>query len=236
MIISRDKTIMVIGVPKTGTRSTLKFLSEYGTTLLFTEAGKNPGHHITYTQSCENCESQAPFGVPGFNRANIEKVYIFWRDPVERFISAVNHIRNVRKYRYFLRHKRDWFPGVDFTYFLNPMKGVLGEEFWTAVDIIAKQITPEQIFGDAQILSVEHFRPQGDWYKDIPSDKLFVLDFANFEQNLRIIGNDFGVPADAIVPKINESIKLTTSLSPELEAQVRAYYAEDYKFKPLSTV
>lgn len=44
--------------------------------------------------------------------------------------------------------------------------------------------------------------------------------------------DSFGVPANTAIPVLNSSESLTTSLSPELEAKVKAYYAEDYQLKP----
>lgn len=231
MLLSNDKKAMMLGVPKTGTRSSLSILSPYGATLLYRVPGKNEGNHITYTQCCEICEDST-FGVPGFSRAAVDKVYIFWRDPVQRFISTTNYIRGVRKNSYLLKRKQEWFPGVDLTNYLNPLLGPVAEDFWVAVDAAVAKITPEQIFADADTLRTEYFRPQADWYRDVPNDKLRVLDFAQFDAGIRTIAADFGVPAGTEVPRINESEKLVTALSPELEAAVQAYYAEDYALKP----
>jgi hypothetical protein len=46
--------------------------------------------------------------------------------------------------------------------------------------------------------------------------------------------NSFGVPSSTQIPRNNVSEKLTTSLSSELEARVREYYAEDYALQPVS--
>lgn len=231
MLLSNNKKVMMLGVPKTGTRSSLSVLSPYGINLLYKAPGKNEGNHITYTQCCEICED-SDFGVQGFSRVGVDKVYIFWRDPVHRFISAINYVRGVRKNRYLLRRKQEWFPSVDFTNYRNPMLGGVNEDFWLSADAAAARITPEQIFADAATLRTEHFRAQVDWYKDVPNDKLIVLDFAQFDAGLRRIAADFGAPADTPIPVVNESRKLTTTLSPELEAAVRAYYADDYALKP----
>lgn len=53
-----------------------------------------------------------------------------------------------------------------------------------------------------------------------------------FEENLRKVAVEFGAPSNIEIPKLNESNKITTSISSELEARIKEYYAEDYSLKP----
>lgn len=231
MLISLDKKLLFIGVPKTGSRSVLTVLSAYGIPLTSIVPGKE-GYHSTYTECCEICESEffpeTP-NYPNFDRNVIEKVYLFWRDPVERFISAANMFRNIRKRQYLLSKRPEWFVGVDLSPYITPY-GIRKIEEDVLVDIenAAKLITPEQILNDSEIMARDHFKPQSTWHQDVPNDKLVVLNFGDFEQNLRTAAAGFGVPSNVDVPKLNESNKITTSLSPALETTVREYYKQDY--------
>jgi hypothetical protein len=64
------------------------------------------------------------------------------------------------------------------------------------------------------------------------SSNMIVLNYSAFDENMRIVMDSFGVPSNTEIPRKNASDKLTTSLSPELEAKVREFYAEDYALKP----
>lgn len=227
MIISNNHKIVVLGVPKTGTRTIKNILAPYSISL---------SEHDDYSIVMLN----AVIKIPGFSPSEVEKVYVFWRDPVKRFISAVNYFRSPKHIQFLIRHKPQWFNGIDLSAYTTlynkmPYGGMppfppIPQEVIDQCLVAAEGITPEQIFAD-ELLMTMYTAKQKLWHK-YAKDKLIVLDFANFEENLRRVAIDFGAPADIVIPKLNESRKLTTSLSPELEAAVREHYAEDYALKP----
>lgn len=224
MIISNNHKIVLMGVPKTGTRSAKSILLPYG---IFLE------EHPDYVRVLYHCTQK----VPNFDALNIEKYYVFWRDPVERFISGVNHFRSQTYIKFLIKFNPEWFVGVDLSPYSNgsdlepnsPFMPEIPQNILDDCLEAAKNITPEQIFENTRLRSNNPiFRKQALWYANIPPEKLTVLDFANFEQNLKTVAIDFGAPEDIQIPKLNESRKLTTSISAELEAEVREFYAEDY--------
>lgn len=223
MLLSLNKKLLFLAVPKTGSRSVVNLLRPNALSLKTIY----DTDHLTYTKCRENVEQNSV----DFNMSDIETVYLFYRDPVDRFISAVNYIRTIKNTTntHLLRKKASWFPGIDYSWYINA-NGVkpLPEDLLAAVNSMASTITPEQIFADEEIMSMVFFKPQYHWHTDVPPSKLSVLNFSNFEQNVRTLATQFGLAEDVAIPRLNESNKITTSLSPEFEAEIRAYYAADY--------
>jgi hypothetical protein len=224
MIISNDHKIIVLGPTKTGTRTIKNVLSPYG---VFLE------EHADYARVLYNCVKK----VPDFDESKVEKYCVFWRDPVERFMSGVNHYRSPAYIKFLIRFNPEWFQGIDLSAYSDGSDPVPGAEVAPEVpqDVLdaciaaAAQIQPEQIFSNSRLFENNPvLRKQAFWYKDIPKDRLVVLRFADFETGLKDLAISFGAPADIQIPRMNESRKLTTTLSPALEAMVRDYYAEDY--------
>jgi hypothetical protein len=236
MIISKDQRIVLMGPTKTGTRTSKSVLLPYG---IFLE------EHVDYVRIIYNCIQK----VPNFDFLKIEKYYVFWRDPVERFISGCNHFRSPAYIKFLIRFNPQWFTGIDLSPYSNglPFTPTTPTESKSILDPLseipqsvinsclefAPQITPEQIFNDNQLMTNNTvMQRQQRWHNNIPTDKLFVLEFSNFEENFRKVAVEFGAPSNIEIPKLNESNKITTSISSELEASIREYYAEDYSLKP----
>lgn len=224
MIISNDHKIIVLGPTKTGTRTVKNILSPYG---IFLE------EHADYARIIYNCLQK----VPNFNLDGVNSYYVFWRDPVERFISGINHLRSPAYIKFLIRFTPHWFEGIDLSAYSDgsdpvpgspPMpdipQGVLDECI-----AYAPQIQPEQIFAERKLFENNLvLTKQSFWYTGIPTDKLFVLLFSDFTTGLQHLAKEFGAPADIQIPKLNESSKITLSLSPDLEAKVKEFYVEDY--------
>lgn len=227
MIISNDKKYIFIANPKTGTRSVYNTIKSNGISL---------GEHFLPAQFIVSFKTKDP----SFDYAGIEKVYVFWRDPVERFISAVNFLRGIGGGS-LVRRNLSMFPNITVKDSGIPTPGVMPEKIIIDDESrnILEAITPEHIFNDEMsIINSENptgllhvLFKQSKWMTG--SDKMVILDYANFENNLKLVASDFGIDcANLTVPVLNQSTKFTTSLSPELEARVREYYAEDYNFQP----
>lgn len=228
MIVSNDKKYFFIANPKTGTRTALDVLKSHGIYL-----ADHP--HVSAAIGMFQMKD------PTFDYHAIEKIYVFWRDPVDRFISAVNFLRSARGGPELLRRNREWFPDVEIKDPVIPIRGsgITKIEMTDAILEMLAAITPEQIFNDEmERVSPPHnkqifhvLQKQGLWLTG--SDKMVILDYANFEHNLKLVASDFGIDcANLIVPVLNKSTQLTTSLSPELEARVQEYYFKDYNFQP----
>lgn len=231
MIVSGDQKKIFLGVPKTGTITAETVLSPLGTMI---------NERRNYLDLIESAKTK----IQNFDESRIEKVYLFYRDPVERFISAINHLRGNKFLQFTIRYRPQWFPGIDLSEYATtiPMADVppfppelfppIREDKFSACLNMVASIPPEQFFNDTELMTYNvHLRKQASFHQNIPNDKKIVLDFANFEANMRSVAVDFGAAPNVIIPKLNTSNKITTSLSPELEAAVKSHYAEDYALK-----
>jgi hypothetical protein len=94
----------------------------------------------------------------------------------------------------------------------------------------AASITPEMMFQNEELRAHSALlSKQSKWITH--HEKLTIFNFDNFENNMKVIATAFGANLSD-VPIVNASNKITTSLSAELEARVKEYYAEDYSLKP----
>ena len=217
MLISSDHKTVVLGVPKTGSKTILSVLSS--------SAGFVGREHSTYPQLILAAESALNLPI----NDTVEKIYVFWRDPVDRFMSAANFIRS-SAVDWLMRRNPELFPDENI-----PQMGIKPVVSNNAKGIAAT-ITPLQIFED-ELTRVSGSSPtnicpwlikQSHWIDKL-DPRVIVLDYANFNQNLILVATDFGLTiTSSDIPRINESVKLSQNLSPSLEARVREYYADDY--------
>jgi hypothetical protein len=221
MIISKDHKLVFVCPTKTGTRTTKNVLAPYS---IFLE------EHADYGRMLYQCSRK----IDNFDPSVIEKYYVFWRDPVERFISGANHFRSPNYIKFLIKFKPNWFTGIDLSAYSDGSPETILPEIPDNViqDCLsfAANITPEQIFEDHTLKTNNLvLRQQAFWYRHIPAEKLVILPFTNFESSLKTVAIEFGAPADIQIPRINESRKLTAIITSDLEAKVRDYYAEDYE-------
>jgi len=209
MIISNDLKFLFIGNPKTGTSTARSVLRPHGYYLCdaFSTA---PSHHLTVDE-CFNLLSNQK---PQFNPAQLEKIYVFWRDPIKRFISAYNHVKSTTtgnglelliKYR----------PNV----LINNNTDIDPEKL-----LLDRINAPYKRYEDpiAQILT-----KQSKWI--IPSNITQVLNFDDYENNLKIVANSFGVDVSTLqIPTLNESSDTGLEITGSLETMIKDYYAEDF--------
>ena len=227
MIVSNDQKSVFIANPKTGTITAHTLLKDYGIPV---------GTHTDLSTTI----MRAKVKNNSFDYNLIENAYVFWRDPVQRFISGVNYLRTKAVEQLMIRNP-EWFS--DFSYLNlrdnppNPGQNLPRITITAAMEQIASSITPEQLFNAHTTnktvnptLSYLLLEKQSRWV----SNNMIVLNYSNFDTNMRTVMNSFGVPSSTQIPRNNVSEKLTTSLSSELEARVREYYAEDYALQPVS--
>ena len=227
MIVSNDLKSIYLANPKTGSRTAEELLKDYGTIA---------GQHLTATETMAKIKPQ----LPDFDYKTVENIYVFWRDPVDRFISGINFLRANRPWM-ILQKNPEWFTNFDYSNLITITNtgtqrfnsAGISDELKNAV----KAITPEQLF-NAEINSKENNPSSAYMVMEKQSRWIWpglnILNYSNFDTNTRTVMNSFGVPSSTQIPRNNVSEKLTTSLSSELEARVREYYAEDYALQPVS--
>lgn len=227
MFISKDFKYLYISNPKTGTTTIRDIFLPYVYYIDDPHANERSGH-VTQSLCFKILQKQQP----KFDPEKIEKIFVFWRDPVERFLSALNFLVEPVFYNQISpifqntitskTHPTDGQFNVISRYLndiLNP--DLITPEFM--LDIVLPKIYNTE---DELNLIAQHFSKQTKWI--IPSERVKVFNFNDYENGVRTMGDAFGVKIPDKLKRLNESISKYTSLEPSIESRVKEYYAKDY--------
>jgi hypothetical protein len=223
MIISHDRRTLFIGVPKNGSQTARAVLGQIGVDLV-----GEIGRHPTVPEAIKLAEAR----FPGEAIAPTA-IYAFWRDPVERFCSAVEF------------HKR-CLPNSFIQLFPARFVGVEPHPRWFEInaDTVAPElravidgIAPEEILSALPLPPVpgvsirprggnlSFYRPQTEW---LDHSGIIVLNFAEYEDRLQQVVDRFGGNGASVeIPKINTAAVQPPDLSFEEGRLVQAYYGRD---------
>lgn len=223
MIISHDRKTLFVGVPKNGSQTARAVLGPLGVDLV-----GEMGRHPTVPEAIRLAEARFPGEVIAPTA-----IYAFWRDPVERFCSAVEF------------HKR-CLPNSFIQLFPERFAGIEPHPKWFETDPEAIALDLRFVIGSigpAEVLvalpppaipgvafqwrggNLSFYRSQSKWL-DHPG--ITILPFADYETGLRQIFDRFGGDgASVVIPQINSAASPLPVLSIEDAELVRAYYHED---------
>lgn len=223
MIISHDRQTLFIGVPKNGSQTARSVLGQIGVDLV-----GELGRHPTVPEAIRLAEAQ-------FAGETIAPttIYAFWRDPVERFCSAVEF------------HKRclpnslmQLFPerliGIEpHPRWFETDPGAVAADLRAVIDAVAPveilaALPPPPIPGvslQPRGGNLSFYRPQSEW---LGGTAVTILPFAEYEAGLRQLVDQFGGDGASVeIPQINAAAGLLPVLSISEAELVRAYYRED---------
>ena len=223
MIISHDRQTLFIGVPKNGSQTARAVLGQIGVDLV-----GEMGRHPTVPEAIRLAEARFPGEVIAPTA-----IYAFWRDPVERFCSAVEF------------HKR-CLPNSFIQLFPERFAGIEPHSRWfepdpSAIDLqmraVLDGIPPLDILAALPPPTVPSgpFQPRGDnlsFYRSqsqwLAGPAVTILSFANYEAGLSEVVDWFGGDGASVeIPQINAAAGPLPVLS-ILEAElVRAYFGGD---------
>lgn len=223
MIISHDRQTLFIGVPKNGSQTARAALGQVGVDLV-----GELGRHPTVPEAIRLAEAR----FPGEAIAPTA-IYAFWRDPVERFCSAVEfHKRCLpnsfiqlfpERFVGIKRHPRWFEPNPDATDL--GMRAVIDNV--PPLEVLAA-LSPPLVPGVLRQLrggNLSFYRPQSEWLDD---PRVTVLPFADYGAGLREIVDWFGGDGVSVdIPQINAAAGRLPELSLDEAESVRAYYAGD---------
>lgn len=223
MIISHDRNTLFIGVPKNGSQTARAVLGQVGIDLV-----GEMGRHPTVREAIRLAE-------PQFAGETIAPttIYAFWRDPVERFCSAVefhkrclpNSLMQLFPERFVgIEHHARWFE-TDLENIDLDLRAVIDDI--PPLDILAALPPPTLPGGHFQSRggNLSFYRSQSEWLDD---PRITVLSFADYEAGLRHVVDWFGGDGASVeIPQINAAAcPLPVLSTPEAE-KVRAYFSGD---------
>ena len=223
MIISHDRQKLFIGVPKNGSQTARSVLGQIGVDLVGVM-----GRHPTLPEAIRLAEEQFPG-----KSISPTAIYAFWRDPVERFCSAVEF------------HKR-CLPSSLMQLFPDRFIGIEPHPRWFETDpravaadlrAVVNAVAPVEILAalppppvpgvslQPRGGNLSFYRPQSEW---LGGTAVTILPFAEYEAGLRQLVDQFGGDGASVeIPQINAAAGLLPVLSMSEAELARAYYWED---------
>jgi hypothetical protein len=224
MLLSTDRRNIYLGITKTGTNTVRNCLENLSTKI------SKPGAHPTYVELVSHEFHKTDVITP--EEIATCNFYAVWRDPVERFASAVS----------FMKRR-----ATSALMFLLPEKfpnSVIPHNGWM-VDYSSRTIEEQQIIDTIGLndvitnLTSSTLTPyivlqrQSNWLRNTPN--IQILPFSDFESSVRTLYTAFGgVDAqNLIVPKLNSSPdSLLTDCDSTTRQMIMDYYQEDYSYEP----
>lgn len=221
MIISHDRQTLFIGVPKNGSQTARSVLGQIGVDLV-----GEMGRHPTLPEAIRLAEEQFPG-----KSISPTAIYAFWRDPVERFCSAVEfHMRCLPNS--LMQLFPDRFVGIKphpRWFETNPAE--VAADLRTLIesipplDILAALPPPPVPGGTRQPRggNLSFYQSQSGWLDD---PRMTVLAFADYENNLHKVAARFGwVGSKLEIPKLNSSVGPLPNLTDVEIEEVQKYYS-----------
>lgn len=199
MIISHDRQTLFIGVPKSGSQTARAVLGQFGVDLV-----GEMGRHPTVPEAIRLAEARFPG-----EAITPTNIYAFWRDPVERFCSAVEfHKRHLPNS--FIQLFPERFVGIELhPRWFEPDPNTINLDMRAVIDSvppleILAALPPPPIPGvpcQPRGGNLSFYRPQSEWLGD---PRVTVLPFADYEAGLREIVDRFGGDSCSVeIPHIN---------------------------------
>lgn len=239
MIISNNKKIIVVLNPKTGTQS-------INTT--FNNLDKNNFDYITgHHENLEffNLQRKIKNFPTLVYPLEDYKIYCFYRNPIDRFISGANYLRRTH-IGFFKNFFYDRLKNVN----VHSNTIINGREKYNILSQQDKNLIESISYIDIlnlyEFLSKKYnltqqdnkkmlaFFPQVNWIKsNLYQDNIILCDFRNFEQELSKIITAFGHdPTTVEIAKINETIKypFDNIVDNTTKVKIEEIYKEDYDF------
>lgn len=226
MIISHDRKTLFIGIPKNGSQTARAVLGPLGVDLV-----GEMGRHPTVPEAIRLAEAR----FPGEAIAPTA-IYAFWRDPVERFCSAVEF------------HKR-YLPNSFIELFPERLAGTEPHPRWFETDLLAPKaalraaidaIQPVDILEalPPPPVSVAPYCPRGGnlsfyhyqvhW---LGHPQVTTLPFSDYANSIQELVNEMGgTHSCAPLPRHNQSRAPLPKLLPEECVRVSRYYQSDLDF------
>jgi hypothetical protein len=222
MILCKRKKVALLLNPKTGSSSLVNMFS-------YTDVSYVRHTHWTYDEATVFLDGPTIY----INDLQNYKFFVFYRDPIERFLSSARFNISRWKYANYLLRSGPLKPELDLSTLDDPP--VLEEEEvgYTWTDLFPDDVknfleTCDTLHYDPSWAYL-HFKKQISWF-NVPSDDITYLSFRDFDSSLRTLFDAFDVPSKNIAEKSNVSDKSLYSLSKKQRIIVEEMYSDDYEF------
>ena len=223
MIISHDRQTLFIGVPKNGSQTARAVLGQIGVDLV-----GELGRHPTVPEAIRLAEGL----FPGETIAPTA-IYAFWRDPVERFCSAVEFHKRCLP-NSLMQLFPDRFIGIEpHLRWFETDPGAVAADLRAVINAVAPveilaALPPPPVPGvslQPRGGNLSFYRPQSEW---LGGTAVTILPFAEYEAGLRQLVDQFGGDGASVeIPQINAAAGLLPVLSISEAETVEAYYTAD---------
>ena len=224
MIVSNEKKIIMLFVPRTGTNTLRTMFKNTGVPLAVCDES-----HVEYKTMIQVINSndyplEEKFRIPNLEAFAEYKVYAFCRNPFDRCISIVNYLRRGRQCAKFFHA----FYGDDF-----PISCSYRKPYAEWTDQMRQMCD--------SVPMIEVFR-KFKWYMErgaygrthhrwLDGD-VIPLRFEDYDNEVSKVLIELDVdPSTVTIPHINPSTTIPEydTLSPSEEAEIREYLREDYE-------
>lgn len=227
MIISHDRQTLFIGVPKNGSQTARAVLGQIGVDLV-----GEMGRHPTVPEAIRLAEAR-------FSGKTIAPttIYAFWRDPVERFCSAVEFHKRCLPNSFAQLFPQRFSGTKPHPRWFETDLGAIGEELHLLIDSIGPAeilaaLPPPSIAGVSSQSpggTLSFYRPQSKWL-EYPG--ITVLPFSNYEQCIRNLVSRFGGAEHLLdLPHLNATQAEPSQLTPDQRAMVQTFYEPDMVYE-----
>lgn len=223
MIISHDRQVLFIGVPKNGSQTARAVLGQIGVDLV-----GEMGRHPTVREAIRLAEARFPGEIIAPTA-----IYAFWRDPVERFCSAVEFHKRCLP-NSFIRLFPERFNGIDtHPRWFEPAPEAIAPDMRAVIESIQlldilSALPPPRVPGASfqpRGGNLSFYRSQSQW---LDGAAVTILPFAEYEAGLRQLVDQFGGDGGAVdIPQINAAAGPLPVPSISEAELLRAYYRED---------
>lgn len=202
MILSKDHKSLFLSVPKTGSTTMRELLKPYGIPLM-SMIGVGP--HATKQMVDEVYPTLYPESEV---RPEDMTVYLFWRDPIDRFMSGVSfslQYKNALKrlfpeeFHEMSEHMTDEYKNLP-DKFTESMLETLPLK--TREKIMSLVYDENMVFRALECVDNLVFTPQWHWYTG--SGNIVTLNFHDFENEARRLLTVFGADPSLEIPKKNK--------------------------------
>lgn len=213
MILDREFKRALMLNPKTGTMSLATLLSKHSTLRVAHEHSR-----LTYLEA-----------VVGEEYPNY-KVYCFYRNPIDRFISGFNYSKS-GKIASFTNYLALLYRNKTVPLFSNLHNKPIPELQNAIQDLtLSEFLNPKdsRVYECVARMDSSFLLEKQVAFCKHPN--VVLLDFDNYEENVRFVLKEFGLDPSVDIPHLNTINKEEHNLSPADIERIKQIYKEDYDF------